>query len=324
MPTENRIDCPALHKRSKSYPFGDRVPRTVKMFTTVVADPMPGIASGLLQGDGPICPEGKIFPAWTNSHGAVAAVLPDGKRLGLRPDEFEVDTWHTDPKSYPDRLCHIDYTAHPHRCGCLSGDDEAQRRFDEYQRDTKLATAESEVARLSAERDGLQLALNTADQTIDDLQTANARRNQRIDELERDKHRLDALESNCWDVRFDSNPNGDAGDSSISIEVVGHWMDKPLERVIGENYNENLRAAIDQAMTAPAYPPARPEYPEPESVKDDDWHMNPCKQGHRDVGASGGVAACNQCDETIEAATTQEAFERWNATHPAIESIKAR
>lgn len=94
MPTENHIDCPALHKRSNSYPFGDRVPRTVKMFTTVVADPMPGIASTLLQGDGPICPEGQIFPAWTNSHGAVAAVLPDGKHLGLRPSEFEVDTWH--------------------------------------------------------------------------------------------------------------------------------------------------------------------------------------------------------------------------------------
>lgn len=94
MPTETRIDCPALHKRSNSYPFGDRVPRTVKMFTTVVADPMPGIASALLQGDGPICPEGQIFPVWTNSHGAVAAVLPDGKHLGLRPSEFEVDTWH--------------------------------------------------------------------------------------------------------------------------------------------------------------------------------------------------------------------------------------
>jgi len=94
MPTENRIDCPALHKRSKSYPFGDRVPRTVKMFTTVVADPMPGITSALLQGDGPICPEGQIFPVWTNSHGAVAAVMPDGKHLGLRPSEFEVYTWH--------------------------------------------------------------------------------------------------------------------------------------------------------------------------------------------------------------------------------------
>jgi len=161
--------------------------------------------------------------------------------------------------------------------------------------------------RVTAERDALQQRLNAADQ--------------RIDELERDKHRLDALESNCWDVRFDSSPNGDAGDSSIKIEVVGHWMDQPLERVIGENYSENLRAAIDQAMAAPAYPPARPEYPEPEPDADADWHMNPCKQGHRDVGASGGVAACNQCDEKIEAATTQEAFERWNATHPVVQPI---
>ena len=53
-----------------------------------------------------------------------------------------------------------------------------------------------------------------------------------------------------------------------------------------------------------------------EHEQDDDWHMNPCNQGHRDVGASGGVAACNQCGEKIEAATTQEAFERWNASHP--------
>ncbi|MBT9268053.1 hypothetical protein KKQ10_24565 [Pseudomonas sp. MG-9] len=58
-----------------------------------------------------------------------------------------------------------------------------------------------------------------------------------------------------------------------------------------------------------------------EPEQDDDWHMNPCKQGHRDVGAAGGVAACNQCDEKIEAATTQEAFERWNAEHPAPQSI---
>ncbi|MFJ2710912.1 hypothetical protein ACIOZM_08460 [Pseudomonas sp. NPDC087346] len=120
----------------------------------------------------------------------------------------------------------------------------------------------AELDRVTAERDGLQLSLSTADQTIDDLQTAIGRRNQRIEELERDKARLDALESNCWDVRFDSSPNGDAGDSSINIEIVGHWMDQPVERVIGENYSENLRAAIDQAMTAPAYPPARPEYPE--------------------------------------------------------------
>lgn len=56
-----------------------------------------------------------------------------------------------------------------------------------------------------------------------------------------------------------------------------------------------------------------------EPEQDDDWHMNPCKQGHRDVGAAGGVAHCNTCDEKITATTTQEAFELWNASHPKAE-----
>lgn len=86
--------------------------------------------------------------------------------------------------------------------------------------------------------------------------------------LRKDKDRLDALESNFWDVRHDSHPIADTGDSSSSLEIVGHWMDKPFERVIGEDWNENLRAAIDQAMKAPAYPPARPEYPEFDDIPD--------------------------------------------------------
>ena len=81
-----------------------------------------------------------------------------------------------------------------------------------------------------------------------------------LEELRRDRNRLNALESCCWDVRFESHSNGMGGDYSIGIEIVGHYMGKPCERVLGENYNENLRAAIDQALTAEAYPPARPEY----------------------------------------------------------------
>jgi len=83
-----------------------------------------------------------------------------------------------------------------------------------------------------------------------------------VEALRKDKVRLDAIEQECWDVRFLSSPNADAGDSSIGIEIVGHFMAEPCERVVGENYNENLRAALDQAMTAEAYPPARPEYDE--------------------------------------------------------------
>ncbi|WP_238347317.1 hypothetical protein [Pseudomonas taiwanensis] len=94
MSTEYKIDCPALHKRSSSYPFGDRVPRTVRMLKTVTADPMPGIGLAYIKGNAPVAKAGQTYPVWTNSHGAVTAVMGDGVRLGLRPAEFEVDSWH--------------------------------------------------------------------------------------------------------------------------------------------------------------------------------------------------------------------------------------
>lgn len=105
MPTENRIDCPALHKRSESYPYGDRVPRTVRMLKTVTPDLMPGIGLAYIKGNAPIAKNGQSYQVWTNSHGAVAAVMPDGQRLGLRPTEFEVDSWH-DHQVEPLRAAH--------------------------------------------------------------------------------------------------------------------------------------------------------------------------------------------------------------------------
>lgn len=48
------------------------------------------------------------------------------------------------------------------------------------------------------------------------------------------------------------------------------------------------------------------------------WVMNPCKLGHRDVGAAAGIAHCYQCDEKIVATSTEKAFKQWNATHPPI------
>lgn len=119
------------------------------------------------------------------------------------------------------------------------------------------------------------------------------------------------LRLNAADQRIDDFAGGECEwhreeDSGIWNTGCGEtWSfheDGPEEN--GMNYchscGKSLTVAVDE------------QDPDP----DDDWRMNPCKQGHRDVGASGGVAACNQCDEKIEAATTQEAFERWNATHP--------
>ncbi|GEM_PF-883218 len=111
------------------------------------------------------------------------------------------------------------------------------------------------LSAVTAERDRLQKKWARVESERDKLRAE-------VEGLRKDKARLDAIEQECWDVRFLSSPNGDAGDSSISIEIVGHFMAEPCERVVGENYHENLRAALDQAMTAETYPPARPEYDE--------------------------------------------------------------
>lgn len=118
------------------------------------------------------------------------------------------------------------------------------------------------------ELDGVKYTRRKFRQERDDLQQRLADAERRNSELQKDKDRLDALESNFWDVRHNSYPIADTGDSSSSLEIIGHWMDEPFERVIGENYNEDLRAAIDQAMNAPAYPPERPEYPEIDELLD--------------------------------------------------------
>jgi len=76
----------------------------------------------------------------------------------------------------------------------------------------------------------------------------------------RDSQLLSAIESECWDVVFTSSPNGDAGDHSIGIEVIQHHMGRPTRRIVGENHNEDLRAALEQAMGATGNPPARPEH----------------------------------------------------------------
>lgn len=90
------VDCPALHQRSPGYPFGDRVPKKVRMLKTVTADPMPVIGFAFSAGGAPpIALIGMELDVWTNSHGGVCAVFRDGGKLGLKPDEFEVIAWHT-------------------------------------------------------------------------------------------------------------------------------------------------------------------------------------------------------------------------------------
>lgn len=112
-------DCPALHERGDSYPFGDKVPRTVRMRKTVVAYQLPVPAPGELPSLALI---GQLLPAWTSSDGTVAVDLPDGNRLGIKPHEFEVAEWHS--AGLPgEKLPPIDM------CGLIVEIDTARRKF---------------------------------------------------------------------------------------------------------------------------------------------------------------------------------------------------
>lgn len=100
--TENEIllialESPALKWKSDrkppfTYPayFNGKTPLKVRMNTTVTSDlPMffPDAADLL-------CVQGNEYHCWVNSYGAVSAILPNGKQLGLKPGEFEVIEWH--------------------------------------------------------------------------------------------------------------------------------------------------------------------------------------------------------------------------------------
>lgn len=62
-----------------------------------------------------------------------------------------------------------------------------------------------------------------------------------------DTERLDALQAESWDLRSRDIPTvGD--DTDIGWQVIGHYMSKPYERVMGEDFNDNARGAIDDAI----------------------------------------------------------------------------
>lgn len=88
---------PAMDWRSHLYPaaYRDRVPKFVRTPRAVASDiPFAALIYRVAGETIPSTEAGGVYPAWTNSHGAVAAVLPDGRGLGLKPGEFEVVEWY--------------------------------------------------------------------------------------------------------------------------------------------------------------------------------------------------------------------------------------
>lgn len=82
------MPSPALTYQSDSYPasWHGKVPKRIKMAKTITSDfPFPPVLRAL---------KDDVCDCWVNSHGAVAAILCDGQRLGVKPYEFEVIEWH--------------------------------------------------------------------------------------------------------------------------------------------------------------------------------------------------------------------------------------
>jgi hypothetical protein len=50
-------------------------------------------------------------------------------------------------------------------------------------------------------------------------------------------------------VRCVSLPTAGGDDADIGWKVIEHHMAKPYERVVGENFNDDVRAAITAAIS---------------------------------------------------------------------------
>lgn len=86
-----------------------------------------------------------------------------------------------------------------------------------------------------------------------DLQADNER-------LRADKARLDYLQDESNDVRSVSLPTG-GDDADIGWQVIAHYQAQPCERVVGENFSDDIRAAIDDAMNRAALTTTNQEEP---------------------------------------------------------------
>ena len=87
--TARMHESPAFAYKSDSYPYGERQPYKVKVLKTVESDlPFTVLEETAV--------EGEVYEVYTNSHGAMSAYLPSGKRLGIKPGEFEIIEWYED------------------------------------------------------------------------------------------------------------------------------------------------------------------------------------------------------------------------------------
>jgi hypothetical protein len=96
MYSKNQYDCesPALYQRTPEYPYGDRVPRHIRMRRTVTTPVQLGGTWGMLMARlPPVAIIGTRVKAWTNVDGTVSAMFADGDKLALNAEDFHVLDW---------------------------------------------------------------------------------------------------------------------------------------------------------------------------------------------------------------------------------------
>lgn len=97
---QQALTSPALKWQSDTgcrsdYPakYRGRVPLKVMLAKTVTPDLMELAHILKIEKDTIALKDNEYF-VWVNSYGAVSAILPNGKHLGLLPSEFDVTEWH--------------------------------------------------------------------------------------------------------------------------------------------------------------------------------------------------------------------------------------
>jgi len=70
--------------------WGGRIPKRIRMLTTVTPDTIPGVPAYQIHDEWMAAVEGNEYPVEINRLGAVTALLPGGRKIGVKPDEFEV------------------------------------------------------------------------------------------------------------------------------------------------------------------------------------------------------------------------------------------
>lgn len=82
------LESPAIQFQSSDYParFEGRVPLLAVATKEIAPDP----GHSFTYAKDAYIRAGEIFICYTNSYGAVLAILPNGEEIGARPDEFEV------------------------------------------------------------------------------------------------------------------------------------------------------------------------------------------------------------------------------------------